>query len=113
MYTVFATFPAKADTKDLVFAQLDDSAEMLKGIDGCLAYQVLQDPDDELTRAAVMIFESREAFLAMLKTDESKQAHAEVDLDNYATAPTVNGFEVIGDWHTTASTNDTMSAAHA
>ena len=102
MYTVIATFPATDAARETVSRQVLDSTSMLETAEGCVAWQALRSPVDDTVHALVMTFTSEEAFLAMARSEESRDAHADVDMANYTEPPTVRGFEVIAAGHPTA-----------
>ena len=101
MFTVIASFPAAAAHRDAVFAALDASTKLMSRQPGALGYQVLAPTDDADTKVAIMLWDSEASFRAMLKTPESKAAHAGMSPEMWREAPSIQYFHSESAWHPT------------
>lgn len=99
MFTVIATFPAATAHRDAVFAALDASTAVMSRSPGALGYQILAPKDDPDTRVAVMLWADEASFQAMLKTPESKAAHAGMSPEMWRETPSLQYFDSTQIWH--------------
>ncbi len=99
MFAVIARFPAAAERKQQLLDALDASLEVTQRQPGFVAYQVLAPASDDDTRVCLMLWQSREHFQTFVKSDASRQAHAQVTPELFREPPGIEQLNVLDTFH--------------
>ena len=99
MFAVIARFPAAQEHQDAFHDSLQKSLEITQQQPGLVAYQVFSPRPTTPTRVCLMLWRSREDFQTFVKSDASRQAHADVRPEFFATTPELEQLDVLETWH--------------